>query len=137
MATFTIGQLAKKTKSTIVTLRYYEKRGLLPKIERSVSGYRLYPESLIERVSFIKNAKSVGFNLEEIKTLLTLQAKKAPSMAVKKQTQQKIQQIHEKIRTLTTMEEALIQWEGLCDGKVPIDECPILEHLYCLSEKTP
>lgn len=130
MSTFTIGQLAKVTNCTIVTLRYYEKRGLFPKIKRSAGGYRLYPDSLIARVSFIKNAKSVGFDLEEIKSLLTLQAKKAPSMAVKKRTQEKIKKISDKIATLTTMKKALSKWEKMCDGKVSIDQCPILEHLY-------
>lgn len=130
MSLLTVGQLSKKTKCTIVTLRYYEKRGLFPAIKRSGSGYRLYPETLVSRIYFIKNAKSVGFSLEEIKALLTFEEKKASSSEVKKFTQQKIQQIHDKINTLSKMEEALKKWEGLCDGQVPIKDCPILDNLY-------
>lgn len=136
MSMLTIGQLSKTTNCTVVTLRYYERQGLLPKISRSASGYRLYPKDLITRIAFIKGAQSVGFSLKEIKALLTFEEKKVPSSEVKKFTQQKIHQIHQKINTLTTMEDALMRWEKLCDGKVPIEDCPILENLYRLAEQT-
>jgi DNA-binding transcriptional MerR regulator len=130
MEYYKIGKLAKLANTTIVTIRYYEKLGLLGKIKRSSGGFRLYSETLISVFYFIKNAKAVGFNLDEIKTLLTLQKNKAPSQRVKKKTQQKVQAIDEKIKTLTTMRDALSTWENACDGKVSIDQCPILVNLY-------
>ena len=130
MSHFTIGQLAKQTGNTVVTLRYYERLGLLPKIMRSQGGFRLYPEDIIPRLRFIANAKSVGFDLGEIRALLQLQSEAGSSQSVKQQTQAKIQAIEEKIHTLTAIKNALSQWEKACDGKVPIDECPILTNLY-------
>lgn len=131
MTYYTIGQLAKHTGNTTVTLRYYERLGLLPQTKRSQGGYRLYPESIIPRLYFIANAKAVGFDLSEIKALFQLQETQAPSQSVKLKTQDKIRCIEDKIATLNAMKMALSQWEQACDGKVPIDECPILTHLYC------
>ena len=135
MSDLTIGQLAKLTQQTIVTIRYYEKCGLLPKPKRTRGGFRLYPKSIIPRFYFIQNAKAVGFTLDEIKALLTLQARKATSEQVKTHTQQKIQDIDAKITTLQKMKRALSQWEQACDGKIAIDQCPILENLYQPPEK--
>lgn len=135
MQQLTIGQLAKCTGLTAVTIRYYERCGLLPKLKRSRGGFRLYPEALIPRFYFIQNAKAVGFTLDEIKALLDLQARKATSQQVKTRTQQKIQDIDAKITTLQKMKRALSQWEQACDGKIAIDQCPILENLYQPPEK--
>lgn len=130
MTYYTIGQLAKLTGNTVVTLRYYERLGLLPEVKRSQGGFRLYPETIIPRFQFIANAKAVGFDLTEIKELFQLQSTKAASQSVKLKTQEKIRCIEDKITTLTAMKNALSQWERACDGKVPIDECPILTNLY-------
>lgn len=130
MSHFTIGQLAKHTGNTVVTLRYYERLGLLPKVKRSQGGFRLYPEEIVPRLRFIANAKSVGFDLSEIKALLQLQSGAGSSQSVKQKAQAKIQSIEEKINTLTDIKNALSQWEQSCDGKVPVDECPILANLY-------
>lgn len=135
MKMLTIGQLAKMTNSTVVTIRYYEKIGLLPKIERSFGGYRQYPESLIARFNFISNAKFVGFNLAEIKILFDLQAKKNSSNKVKEKTQEKIRLIDEKLKLLKQIKRNLSQWEKACDGLAPIDKCPILANLYSFPSK--
>tara|TARA_R110000868_G_scaffold255859_1_gene512531 strand:- start:2246 stop:2653 length:408 start_codon:yes stop_codon:yes gene_type:complete len=130
MQHYTIGQLSKLTGQTTVTIRYYEKLKLLGNITRSSGGFRQYPDNLIARFSFIKNAKAVGFNLADIKTLFDLQTAKAPSQQVKLRTQKKIADINDKIKTLKRMQRALSKWEKACDGEVPIDECPILINLY-------
>ena len=132
----TIGQLAKLTNTTPVAIRYYEREGLIPKSTRSKGGYRLYPKELVPRFCFIQNAKSVGFSLDEIKELLSLQQRKnLKSQAVKNITQSKIDEIKDKIKTLNKMQEALMQWTAACDGKVSIEDCPILEQLYQPSTK--
>lgn len=127
----TIGQLAKLTETTSVTIRYYEREGLIPKSTRSKSGYRLYPKKLIPRFHFIQNAKSVGFSLNEIKELLALQQKKnASSQAIKDVTQSKIDEIKNKIKVLNQIKKLLEKWTEACDGKASIEQCPILENLY-------
>jgi len=68
-----IGQVAAEVGVSVDTLRYYERLGLLPRAARTSSGYRLYDRRVIERVDFIKRAQSVGFTLEEIRQMLSLE----------------------------------------------------------------
>jgi MerR family mercuric resistance operon transcriptional regulator len=74
MNDFTIGVLAKQANVHVETLRYYERRGLIPKPHRTVSNYRVYSSENLRRVMFIKQAQCLGFSLNEIKKLLALRA---------------------------------------------------------------
>lgn len=132
----TIGQLAKITDNSTVTIRYYEKYGLIPSSKRSDGGYRLYPESLIPRFRFIKNAKLVGFSLDEIKELLLLQAlPHSKGQHIKDITIKKLSAIKEKINSLQKMQRALKHLAASCNGQMPIQECPILEALFTENKK--
>ncbi|MFZ0219566.1 MAG: heavy metal-responsive transcriptional regulator [Candidatus Aquirickettsiella sp.] len=127
---YTIGKLAKLVQKTPVTIRYYEKIGLIPESKRSEGGFRLYPESLIRRFYFIQNAKLIGFDLNEIKNLLNLETNQSPSQQIKSCMQQKISHIEAKIKGLQRIKQALMHWEQDCDGNITIAECPILQTLY-------
>ena len=72
-AKLTRGELAKQGGVNIETIRYYEQRGLLPKPPRSQAGYRLFSLDDVQRVRFIKRAQQLGFTLEEVTSLLTLE----------------------------------------------------------------
>src|SRR5438034_7585983 len=65
MQALTIGHLAKESGVNLETVRYYERRGLLPKPPRSASGYRLFPAEATRRLRFIQRAKDLGFSLKE------------------------------------------------------------------------
>ena len=65
-----IGELAKRTESTVETIRYYEKEGLLPEPSRSNGNYRLYGEDHIERLRFIRHCRTLDMALDEVRTLL-------------------------------------------------------------------
>jgi len=129
MTLITIGQVAKKTKVNIETIRYYEHLGILPKPNRNPnSGYRQYKENIIERLNFIKHAKELGFSLNEIKSLFALRVKSNSTCGdVKKRTEMKIIDIDEKIKTLQKMKTALKKLVGQCKGKGPVGECPIID----------
>jgi MerR family mercuric resistance operon transcriptional regulator len=66
-----IGEVAQRAGVSVDTIRYYEKRKLLPPSPRSEGGFRLFAVETIERVRFIKQAQEMGFSLDEIRTLLT------------------------------------------------------------------
>src|SRR5215469_1189918 len=66
------GELARNAGVNLQTIRFYEKQGLLPKPERTASGYRSYQQSDLERVLFIKRNQELGFTLAEIKLLMDL-----------------------------------------------------------------
>lgn len=70
MAEFFVGQLAEEVGINAETVRYYEKLKLLPRPKRKESRYRIYDETDLKRLMFIKRAKELGFTLKEIKELL-------------------------------------------------------------------
>lgn len=139
MSEMTSGQLAKAAHVNTETLRYYERRGLIPEPPRRESGYRTYPEESVERLNFIKGAQGLGFTLEEIKDLLELRVdESASSGEVRRRAQTKVAQIDEKIRKLQQMRDALDHLIEQCRGEGPTSECPILEamELHTFGEQT-
>jgi MerR family transcriptional regulator, copper efflux regulator len=126
----TIGELARQVGVNVETLRYYERRGLLPTPRRSASGYRLYPEDAVRRVRFIKRAQELGFSLNDIKELLSLRAApEAGCHEVRAHAEAKIKDIDDKIGALTAMKHALSTLVTECSGEGPLSDCPILESL--------
>lgn len=126
-----IGELAKQSGIRVETLRYYEKRGLLPEPKRLESGYRVYTPETLERLNFIKRSKELGFSLDEIGELLQLDTNPEGSAAeVKSRVEEKITLVRDKIRDLQRIEHSLMQLSGLCCGEGSTSECPILEYLH-------
>ncbi len=104
----TIGKLAKRTGVSTVTIRYYEQCGLIPKATRTPAGYRLYPESVIEHIYFLKSTKTAGFSLAEIGELVALLNSNRPtSNASKTQLLEKANMIKEKIIALKNVQKML------------------------------
>lgn len=68
----TIGQLAKAAGVTTPTIRYYEEIGLLPPAGRSASGQRVYEESDLERLTFIRRCRDFGFSIDQVRLLAGL-----------------------------------------------------------------
>ncbi|HSH03997.1 MAG TPA: MerR family transcriptional regulator [Anaerolineae bacterium] len=126
----TVGKLAKAATVNVETLRYYERRGLLPEPPRTESGYRLYPKSAVERLRFIKGAQALGFTLEEIQELLNLRMdEQAHHADVRQRAEEKVVDIEHKIQALMAMKVALQELIEQCHGDGPMGECPILEAL--------
>jgi len=102
MSKLTISQVAKAANVNVETIRYYEKRGLLCKLERNDSGYRQFSQSTIEDVLLIKRAQEIGFTLNEIKHLLALirQEEFYPTEAMHGFAIEKINEINETIARL-------------------------------------
>jgi DNA-binding transcriptional MerR regulator len=73
-----IGELAARFGLNPKTIRYYEAIGLLPRVDRSESGYRLYTRHDVERLSFIRRAKMLGLSLDEIRDILSVQQSGSP-----------------------------------------------------------
>ena len=130
MKPLTIGRLAKEGGVNLETVRFYERRGLLPKPPRSASGYRLFPADAARRLRFIRRAQELGFSLKEIRELLSLRVSRATkSRDIRARTEGKIADIDAKIRSLESMKRTLRKLTNVCDGCVPIAECPILDSL--------
>jgi len=77
-ALMTRGQLARAAAVNPETIRYYEHQGLLPPAARSPRGHRLYPAEAVEHLHLIRDARWLGFNLEEIRNLLATPVSEHP-----------------------------------------------------------
>ena len=130
MSLMSIGQVAKQAGISVETIRYYEKQGLLDKPERKESGYRQYSCEIIVRLSFILQAKELGFSLKEIGELLSLKSGvNAACGDVKKMALEKLCEIENKMKMLQRMRKSLKKLIDVCPGKAPINDCPILDAL--------
>ncbi len=128
----TIGRLASAAGVNIQTVRYYERRGLMPKAPRTRSGYRQYGDEAVARLRFIRRAQDLGFSLEEIRGLLELRVRGTSSVAceqVEAKTRQKISLVEGKIRELKGIRRGLEQLVSACQTRNPTGDCPILEAL--------
>ena len=126
----TIGRLAQEVGINLETVRFYERKGLLPKAPRSTSGYRLFPADSARRLRFIKRAQELGFSLNEIRDLLALRlSPRTTSKEIRKRTEAKIADIEGKIKSLDSMRKSLFKMVRACSGCTPLSECPILESL--------
>lgn len=123
----TIGQLATRAGVNVQTVRYYERRGLMPAPPRSRSGYRQYDRSTLARIQFIKRAQALGFSLSEVAVLLDLRVDPdGACAAVETQAQAKIDTIDNKVRELGRMRDALERLVAACETRAPTGDCPIL-----------
>jgi Hg(II)-responsive transcriptional regulator len=126
----TIGQLARKARVNIETIRYYERRGLLPRPRRAVSGYRQYSSEHVAHVSFIKRAQRLGFSLKEIAELLSLKLRPGTTCSdVRTKAETKIVEINRRITNLQIMLATLTHLTTCCREDIPATACPILDAL--------
>jgi Hg(II)-responsive transcriptional regulator len=125
----TIGVLAKLSKVTVETVKFYEKEGVLPKPVKPSGGFRKYPEDYVSRINFVKRSQELGFTLREIKELLKLKVdKKATCNVVMKKTEGKITEVDKKIKDLQQMKKSLSKIRECCsDSSKTLEECPIFE----------
>lgn len=118
---FTSGQLAKRSGVGIEALRFYEREGLIPKPARTSSGYRQYPPDTVERVRFIRRAQLLGFQLKDVKELLSLRETPASGrQEVREKAVAKLGDIETKIQDLEAMRVELNRLVAACDGSEPI-----------------
>lgn len=127
MKTLTIGQLASESGVNVETVRYYERRGLIPQPPRSEAGYRQYPENVVGQIRFVKRAQGIGFSLSGVSELLALQAAPGTSSAeIRERAEAKLRDVEERSRDLETMRVALTELLAKCDGQGSVAECSIL-----------
>ena len=124
-----ISEAAEQAGVNIQTLRYYERRGLLPKAPRRASGYREFPDEAVRIVRFIKRAQDLGFSLDEVEELLRLRRQSSRNRGrIRGVAEEKIAQIEQKIAELERMKRALQTLVHSCHSGEALD-CPIIEAL--------
>ena len=124
-----ISEVAEKAGVNVQTIRYYERRGLLPSSPRRASGYRELAPNTVSRIRFIKRAQDLGFSLDEVAELLQLRSAKPNNRTrVRAVAERRLDQVEHKIAELIAIRDALRTLIHRCHSGGAL-ECPIVEAL--------
>jgi MerR family copper efflux transcriptional regulator len=124
-----ISDVAKRTGLTSKAIRFYEEKGLVTPPLRSDNGYRSYTQKHLDELTLLRQARQVGFNLEECGELVNLFNDPGRHSAdVKARTLQKVADIEKHITELQSMREQLLALADACPGDDSAD-CPIIDNL--------
>ena len=136
-ARYNIGQAAAASGVSAKMIRHYESIGLLQGVDRSDGNYRLYGDTQLHSLRFIKRARGLGFSTAEIEALLGLwRNPRRASAEVKHLATRHIAELDAKIEALRTMRDALSELARHCHGDQRAD-CPILEDLAAVGASQP
>lgn len=128
MNSVTIGTLARSAGVGVETVRYYQRRGLLPESASRKGAFRVYGDAELARLRFIRRAQTLGFSLDEIADLLALdhESDRENARALAKS---KIASVEERIRQLEDVRNALQELVNCCEHTEAPAPCPILRAL--------
>lgn len=136
---FSIGELSKQTNVKVPTIRYYEEIGILIPSERTEGNQRRYNAAGLERLSFIKHARELGFSIDAISSLIELQ--EHPDRACREATEianAQLFDVREKLRKLRSLEKELVRISKGCNGDRLSADCYVLtalaDHRLCTQE---
>lgn len=126
------GEVANLAKVNVQTLRYYERRGLLPQPPRRESGYRVYGLRAVRVVRFIKRAQELGFSLDEVESLFELMSGGPDDCdQVRELALGRIAQLDSRIADLRAMRNSLDRLVATCHRPRAERHCPLLRALGC------
>jgi DNA-binding transcriptional MerR regulator len=124
-----IGELARETGVKVSTIRFYEEIGLIPAASRTVSNRRSYGASDIRRLRFIRHARDMGFDLDDIRALLELAAHPLdPCGPADVIARRHLVQVEDKIARLVSLRDELQRMVSAC-GHGLVADCRIIEVL--------
>jgi len=127
--TLGIGKLARLTDTKVETIRYYERIGLLPAPARTSGNYRTYARPHLERLSFIRRGRDLGFSLDEIRELLRLSDDRSqPCAEVDRIARLHLTEVERKLADLAALRAQLEQLIGQCQ-RGTVADCRIIEAL--------
>jgi Cu(I)-responsive transcriptional regulator len=128
-STFSIGELARQTGTKVETIRYYERIGLLLSPARTGGNYRAYARSHLERLSFVRRGRDLGFSLDEVRQLLRLSDDREQSCAdVDRIARLHLREVERKLADLKSLRAELRHMVDHCQHGT-IAECRIIEAL--------
>lgn len=128
MESMTIGQLASAASVNVETVRYYQRRGLLVVPTREPGSIGRYPEAALTRLRFIKRSQALGFSLDDVQVLLSLDEGQACSSA-RHLGELKLAEVRDRIQSLRVLEAALQDLVSKCATTKRKVSCPLIEAL--------
>ena len=125
-----IGDLARATETKVVTIRYYERIGLLAAPDRSAGNYRSYDAAALDRLRFIRRCRDLGFSLDQVRALLDLSSDvDRPCAHVDRITAIQLAKVERKSADLEALAQELRRSSASCNGGGTISNCRILESI--------
>src|SRR5215469_16126695 len=131
-----IGEAAQRTRLSIDTIRFYERKSLMPRASRTMGQFRLYAADDVARLTFIKQMQRLGFSLQEIKQLLDLRDRGGHvCQDVKELLGSKLTEIRHRIRNLQNLERELVLDLKKCNRELKnrrgheAKRCPLLSEI--------
>ena len=136
---YSIGRLARQTGCKIQTIRYYEEIGLMPAPDRTSGNQRRYASRDLERLSFIRHSRQLGFSLDTIRQLLSLVD--TPNQSCERAdriARGQLREIQSRIERLRALEVELLRMAEQCQGG-QVADCRVIEvlrdHSQCLHDE--
>ncbi|MXO60960.1 MerR family transcriptional regulator [Altererythrobacter salegens] len=127
---YSIGELSRRTNVKVPTIRYYEQTGLMSVPERTHGNQRRYDNAGLERLTFIKHARELGFTIEAISSLIELQDNPDRSCeAATEIASAQLGDVRARIKKLRSLEKELARIARGCDGEGKSSDCYVLESL--------
>jgi len=124
-----IGEAARQSGVKVPTIRYYEQIGLLPAPPRSEGNRRQYDGGDLRRLAFIRHARELGFEIDAIRTLLTLQDQPGQSCAAADEiARARLVEVEQRIASLTALKAELKRMVASCSHGL-VDQCRVIEIL--------
>lgn len=121
------GELARRTGVNLETIRYFERTGILPAPPRTEGGHRVYDESHVRTLGFVRRARGLGFTPDEVRTIIELGGpERAPCAEVRQIAAHHLQQVRSKIADLVEIERLLAETIDHCSGN-PEPQCAVIE----------
>lgn len=125
-----IGELAARTGVSIDTVRYYERRRLLPRAPRTEGGFRLFSPETVERIRYIKQAQDIGLSLEEIEQLLATGGGATECRSVRDLLRAKITELDERMKAMKGFRNTLSRHLAACEKELGVHgesaSCPVM-----------
>src|SRR5260370_12933557 len=118
MAEFRIGEIAAQAGVSVDTVRYYERRRLLPRAARTAGRFRVFAPEAVERIRFIKQAQEIGLSLEEIKELLSDGGGADKCRRVSELLRTKLEEIDQRIKTMRSFRRTLAHHLAACEREL-------------------
>lgn len=124
-----IGQVSRKTGLKVPTIRFYEQEGLIGTPPRTESGRRLYSDKAVSRLTFVRHARTLGFELQDIRSLLELaDHPERPCGDADRIASKNLETVRVRIEQLRALEHELSRMIVACAGG-PASACRIIESL--------
>lgn len=139
MKPITIGRLSRAANVKVTTIRYYESIGLMGTPDRSASGQRLYCDIDVERLSFVRHARDLGFSMDAIKDLIGLQTEpNQDCLAVDAIAQTQLDEVQKRVAQLESLQTELRRIVASCRGG-KVGSCRVMaainDHAACETDK--